>query len=153
MTINHNALRVSVLNISRGLSPVEHGDWRIDSAVKFSSLNAVHKACAISGCSFVWPQSLQLSQHFFCHYIIRIEREHPRRLDLSLAQSELPLITVTIKHALNDTHIGKRRGDFECLVVAETVDHNDVPRPTEVLEGAANVWRFVVREYERRDLL
>ena len=60
---------------------------------------------------------------------------------------------MTIKHALKDAHPRKRTSNLQRLVVAETIHDHDVPRPAKLFERAADIRRFVIREYQRRDLI
>ena len=152
-TVDNDALRVPVLNVRRGCAAIEHGDGWINAAVKSSSVNTVRKPGAIARRSFVGPQSLQFSQRFVRDYIIRIKRQHPRGRDSRLAQAKLPLIAVTIKLALKDAHVGKRRRNLERFVVAETIHNDDILRPAKPLKRAPDVRRFVIREYQRRAII
>src|SRR5690242_3530555 len=87
------------------------------------------------------------------HYVIRVECEYPFRGDAGLFQSEVPLIAVTVKDALHDANVVVRSGELRRVVRAEAVDDDDLIGPTQAVECARDVWRFVVREYERSDLV
>jgi len=60
---------------------------------------------------------------------------------------------MAVEHTLENAHAWKRRRYFQCVVVTETIDHDDVARPGETLECASNVRCFVVSENEWRDLI
>ena len=153
MTINNDALRVPVLNVGCSVAPIEHRDRRINPAVDPFSLNAVGELRTITDGVHVGLEFFQFRHRFARHNIISVEREHPRSLNASLAQSKLPLIAMTIKRTLNYTHLRKRRRDFQRLVIAKTINHDDVACPRERRQSTPDVRRFVVRENQRRNLV
>src|SRR6185295_7322365 len=60
---------------------------------------------------------------------------------------------MAIECSLKNTHVWKRVGDLDCVVIAKTVNYNDVLRPAQSGKRARDVWRFVVGEYQGCDLV
>src|SRR6185369_9740524 len=60
---------------------------------------------------------------------------------------------MTIECSLKDTHMRKRFRYLDCVVVTKTINYNDIFRPTQRAQRARNVWRFVISEYQRCDLV
>ena len=104
-TVGDDALGVSVLNVGRCFTSVQDGDWWIDPAVQFSAVNAVNEFRTVARGAGVWFQTFQLVDHVAGHDVVGVERQYPRSLDTSLAQSEFPLIAMAIKRALKQAHL------------------------------------------------
>src|SRR5687768_3632561 len=152
-SIDNNTLRVSVLYVTSRPASIQNGGRRIDPAVQRLAVDAVRKLRAIARSIRVGFEVLQLGKSLARDDVISIEREHPRRADTGFTQSKLPLIAVTIKRALKHPHLRKQRCYLHRLVIAETIDDNDVARPAKPFQRAADVRRFVVRKNQWRDLL
>ena len=115
--------------------------------MQFAAVDAVRKARPVTRCITVRCEAFKFRDRSISHNVVGIEREDPWCFDLSFAQSKLPLIAMRIKRALKDAHLGKRSSNLQRLVIAKTIHHHDVARPTQTFEGPANIRRLVIREY------
>ena len=150
--VDDNALRVSILHVGRCFTSIQDGHGWINPAVQAFAVDAVNEFRAVTGRMRIRVKVLELGYSIARHSVIGVKREQPRCLDACLAQPKLPLTPMAIKRALKDAHAGKRSGDLERRVVAETIDNDDVARPGERFQRAADIRRFVVSENQRRDL-
>src|SRR5688572_22717170 len=148
--VDGDSLCVSVLNVVCRSSAVEHGDRRIDPAMQAFSGDAVDETGAVTACLFRRFQISEFIYEFRRYNVISIKRQHPFCGDAGIFETEPPLVAMAVERALNDAHVWKRSSDRRGVVSAEAVDDDDLAGPVKAVERARDVWRFVVREYERR---
>ncbi len=104
-TIDNHALRVSVLNVRRRFTSIQHGHGRIDAAVQFFAVDAVDKVCTIAGGVCVGVEIFEFGDRVAGEDVIGVEREDPGSLNTRFAQAKLPLIAMAVKSALNDSDV------------------------------------------------
>src|ERR1041385_3928998 len=120
------ALGVSVLNILRATSLVEHDHRGIDTAAYGSTMDAINEACAIARRPIVAAQPVQFVGEFSRQTIIGVESQDPICLDTCFLQREIPLRSMIVKRALKESGLWKRRDYFHRVVAAKTIDHDNV---------------------------
>lgn len=117
------------------------------------AVDAVNKTRLVT-CEFgVWIETFKFRNCITRDDVVGIQREHPRSFNPGLAKSELPLVTMAIKRALEDPYVWESSRDLECLIITEAVHDDDVTRPAKTLERTPDVGRFVIREYQRRNVV
>src|SRR5688500_6412220 len=144
---------MSVLDVVCSSWAIEHGNRRIDAAVQLFSRDAVDKARAITTGVINWPSISSFIVVIRGIAVVLVECQHTFRVDSVFFKSKLPLVAMTVEGALNDADVRKRRRDRSRLVVTETIDDDDLAGPTQAFECACDIWRFVVRQYQRSDLV
>src|SRR5215216_4641648 len=138
---------MSILNVRRGVRPVEHRDRRIDPAAKFLPVDAVNKIRAITSSICLRSKLFEFRDELIRNNVVSIKREHPGRLDASLFEPKLPLVSMIVEGSLKDAHLWKRLRYRDSLVITEAIYYDDLSGPTHPHKRARNVRGFVIGEY------
>src|SRR5262249_60412206 len=104
-------------------------------------MDPIHKLRPISHCLTGRREQLQLLHQTVTELVIGIKREYPRGRNLSDAKIAL---TGKVSEGMVE-HFDLRIGlqDFERIIGATTVDHDNPSGPTQFVDRAPNVRRLV----------
>src|SRR5262249_19613369 len=88
----------------------------------------------------------KLRDERIAHLIVRVETENPMRDDLCLLDRITPLFRMRIKPPFEYAHVRKSGKDSERSICAIAVNYDDVLRPTEPGQRAADILFLIVRQ-------
>src|SRR5437016_4201788 len=132
-SVDYQAMRVSVRQIARVAAPIKHRDRRIETAADSMSIDAVSEMRSIPEGLSRWAQGSNFSDQFVGQNIISIQRQHPFSRQCRFSQRKIPLRRMTLKFMLDNARLGKALDDLQSFIITETIDHDDLARPAQLL--------------------
>src|SRR2546430_7412370 len=115
--------------------------------------NVVVERDAIGANGGVRIERRNLRHERIAHLIVCIKTEDPIGSDLRLLDCIPPLVSMTIKTALEDAHIGKACQHLQRPIGTAAVDNDNVLGPCKVGQSAGDILYLIMSQQNRRYLV